>query len=324
MKTLTSGLSVFFLALVLACCQGSSTGHPPSVSSAPTSLILSPVPTDTPVPATEAPATPTRNPTPTIIVLTNTPEPTPLPSATFAPPPPIVEVGQIWVNPIDGGEMVSVPAGEFIMGNNTGYDDEQPDHSVYLDAFYIDKYEVTNAQYRLCVETGGCSRLVKTDYYDNPDLGQHPVVNVTLEWAKRYCKWAGKRLPTEAQWEKAARGTDGRTYPWGEGIDCEHAHYLECGGQTVPVGSKVKGVSPYGALDMAGNVTEWVTDRYQEDYYQTSPDRNPTGGERGIEWVIRGGSWAEAANYVRSSYRSWYNPNAQYYNLGFRCVRVLR
>ena len=98
-------------------------------------------------------------------------------------------------------------------------------------------------------------------------------------------------------------------------------HYRDCGGQTVPVGSKPEGASPYGVLDMAGNVTEWVTDRYHEEYYQTAHYRNPQGYNRGNEWVIRGGSWAEEAPYVRSSYRSWYNPNAQYYNLGFRCVR---
>jgi formylglycine-generating enzyme required for sulfatase activity len=231
----------------------------------------------------------------------------------------------VWVNPVDGMEMVGVPAGEFTMGSNKGRADEGPPHSVYLDAFYIDKFEVTNAQYRMCVNAGICVRPAKPEYYDNLDLEQHPVVNVTRSWVKTYCGWAGKRLPTEAEWEKAARGTDGRTYPWGEGIDCEHAQYKDCGGQTVPVGSKPEGASPYGAQDMAGNVWEWVSDRYEEDYYQTSPESNPKGPETWSAWmdawVIRGGSWSEESAYVRSSYRSWYNPDAQYYNLGFRCVR---
>jgi serine/threonine-protein kinase len=235
-------------------------------------------------------------------------------------------VGQVWINPIDGMEMVSVPAGEFIMGRNDSYDDEEPAHSVFLDAFYIDKYEVTNTQYRSCVAAGVCSPPDRDDYFDNPDLEQHPVVNVTRAWAKKYCGWAGKRLPTEAEWEKAARGTDGRTYPWGEEIDCDHAQYKECGGETVEVGIKPEGASPYGAQDMAGNVTEWVSDRYEEDYYQVSPDSNPQGpdpkkGNAWMDaWVIRGGSWSEEPDFVRSSYRSWYNPNAKYFNLGFRCV----
>jgi formylglycine-generating enzyme required for sulfatase activity len=220
--------------------------------------------------------------------------------------------------------MVGVPAGEFIMGRDDGNEDEGPAHTVYLDAFYIDVLEVTNSLYRVCLEAGGCMPLNKPDYFDNPELADHPVVNVTIDWAKRYCKWAGKRLPTEAEWEKAARGTDERTYPWGEGIDCEHAHYKDCGGQTIPVGSLPLGASPYGALDMAGNVWEWVSDRYQVDYYQVSPARNPKGGSRGIEWSFRGGSWSESEGLLRSTYRTWYNPNAQYYNLGFRCVRTPR
>jgi formylglycine-generating enzyme required for sulfatase activity len=246
-----------------------------------------------------------------------------LPSATptLVPPPAVVKAGQVWVSPIDGAEMVGIPAGEFTMGNDEGYSDEQPAHTVYLDAFYIDKYEVTNAQYRKCKEAGACAGPFDTIYYDNADYNQHPVVFVRWSWAKAYCRWAGKRLPSEAEWEKAARGTDGRTYPWGEGIDCDHAQHKECGGQTVPVGSKSKGASPYGALDMAGNVWEWAADRYQEDYYQAAPDRNPQGPDKGTAQVMRGGSWSEAPANVRSAYRSWYMPDARYFNLGFRCAR---
>jgi formylglycine-generating enzyme required for sulfatase activity len=219
--------------------------------------------------------------------------------------------------------MVGVPEGEFIMGrDDVNYSREKPAHIVYMDAYYIDKLEVTNDLYRACMEAGGCLEIERTEYFDDPDLHDHPVINVNIEMAKRYCRWSGKRLPTEAEWEKAARGTDERTYPWGEGIDCDHAQYKECGGQTVPVGSFPLGASPYGALDMAGNVWEWAPDLFLEGYYQNSPERNPTGGTRGNEYVFRRGSWSESGQLLSSSYRTWYNPDAQYYNLGFRCVRT--
>jgi formylglycine-generating enzyme required for sulfatase activity len=272
---------------------------------------LQPSPTALPPSPTHTALAPTQTPVPSVT-------PTPVP-----PPPPIVEPGQVWVSPIDRAEMVGVPAGEFVMGrDNAEYSREGPAHTVYLDAYYIDMLEVTNAQYRICLEVGGCLQIERPEYFDNPDLSDHPVINVNIEMARRYCRWAGKRLPTEAEWEKAARGTDERTYPWGEKIDCDHAQYKECGGQTVPVGSFPQGASPYGALDMAGNVWEWAPDLFVEDYYQDSPARNPTGGTRGNEFVFRGGSWTESGDLLRSSYRTWYNPDAQYYNLGFRCLRV--
>ena len=250
-----------------------------------------------------------------------TPQPTP--TTKIEPPSAITEVGQAWINPVDGAEMVGVPAGEFRMGTGNGYEWEGPEHTVYLDPYYIDKLEITNAQYRACEEAGKCVELLRRDYIDDPDLDQHPVVNVTWHWAKKYCKWAGKRLPTEAEWEKSARGTDGRRYPWGDEIDCEHAHYKDCGGETIPVGSLPAGASPYGALDMAGNVWEWVIDGWQEDYYQVSPYENPQGPEiKGPQdmRVFRGGSWSESGDLLRSTYRTWYETDAQYYNLGFRCV----
>jgi formylglycine-generating enzyme required for sulfatase activity len=220
--------------------------------------------------------------------------------------------------------MVGVPAGEFLMGNDEGYPWEGPVHTVYLDAFYIDKLEVTNAQYRQCVDQGICKDLEKRTSFDNPAKADHPVINVTWHWAKIYCRWTGKRLPTEAEWEKAARGVDGRMYPWGDEIDCDHAQYKDCGGETIPVGSLPDGASPYGALDMAGNVWEWVIDEWQEDYYLVSPKENPQGPKnpKNISeiHVFRGGSWSEPGDLVRTTYRTWYEPNAQYYNLGFRCV----
>jgi formylglycine-generating enzyme required for sulfatase activity len=276
-------------------------------------------PASTPTPT----ITPTIKPTTTsteIPTATSTPTPEPSRTPVHFSPPAISEPGLLWANPIDGSDLVGVPAGEFSMGYDQGNSDEQPVHQIYLDGFYIGRLEVTNAQYRACEQAGECSRLVKRAYIDDPAFDDHPVVNVTLAWAHAYCEWANMRLPTEAEWEKAARGTDGRLYPWGEGISCDHAQYVECGGQMEPADSNPLGASPYGALNMAGNVWEWTSDRYKEDYYQHSPSRNPTGGDRGNEWVFRGGSWSEAAEILRSTYRTWYNPDAQYYNLGFRCV----
>jgi formylglycine-generating enzyme required for sulfatase activity len=240
---------------------------------------------------------------------------------TPVPPPAVAEAGQVWVSPTDGAEMAYVPAGEFIMGSDEGGSDERPVHTVYLDAFYIDKTEVTNAQYRKCVEAGGCDTPVKTTYYDNADYSQHPVVYVSWNDADDYCRWAGKRLPTEAEWEKAARGTDGRTYPWGEGIDCDHAQYGGCGGGTAPVGSKPKGASPYGTLDMAGNVWEWVADWYDSDYYSQSPGRNPPGPDSGVGRVLRGGSLHGSQRFTHCAYRVGGNPRYWYFYVGFRCAR---
>jgi sulfatase modifying factor 1 len=184
--------------------------------------------------------------------------------------------------------MVLVPAGDFMMGCNYTVDnvcgkDERPYHKVYLDAFHIDKYDVTNAQYGQCVSAGSCSANDKFVGLTDP---QQPVVGVDWNQADVYCKWAGKRLPTEAQWEKAARGTDGRKYPWGnQEPTCDLAVFysvqnMGCGrNSTWPVGSKPAGASPYGAMDMAGNMWNWVSDRYDENYYQSSPNRNPTGPE---------------------------------------------
>jgi formylglycine-generating enzyme required for sulfatase activity len=262
-------------------------------------------------------------PTTAVLDTQTPPTPEPIPTIIIEPPPAIIEAGQVWINPVDGSEMVGVPAGEFKMGTGNGYEWEGPEHTVFLDAYYVDKLEVTNAQYRECVASGNCMNLKKRTYIDDPAYDDHPVVNVNWHWAKSYCKWAGKRLPTEAEWEKAARGTDGRRYPWGEGVDCDHAHYKDCGGQTVAVGSFPAGASPYGVLDMAGNAWEWVIDEWQEDYYQVSPYENPQGpvisGPQDMH-VFRGGSWSETGDLLRSTYRTWYEPNAQYYNLGFRCV----
>ena len=160
--------------------------------------------------------------------------------------------------------MVSVPAGEFWMGCNEQADkrcnfDEKPYHKVYLDAYYIDKYEVTQSEYNECVTTDKCPANRKKDGFTGD---RQPVIGVSWEDADTYCKWAGKRLPTEAEWEKAARGTDGRVYPWGNSFDPTRANYAGALGKTSEVGSYPSGASPYGALNMAGNVWEWVADWY--------------------------------------------------------------
>jgi formylglycine-generating enzyme required for sulfatase activity len=223
-----------------------------------------------------------------------------------------------------GVEMVLVPEGKFTMGSNSGEADEKPPHEVFLDAFHIDKYEVTNAFYKVCVEAGVCQQPA-TDRYNNSQYAQHPVVYVDWNMAKEYCEWRGARLPTEAEWEKAARGTDGRTYPWGEGIDCSYANYDDgtksCVGDTTPVGKYPKGVSPYGAYDMAGNLREWVADWYDPNYYSSSPDTNPPGPANGDSRVWRGGSWVSGVGDLRSADRVRSLPTRASSDLGFRCSR---
>jgi len=240
--------------------------------------------------------------------------------------------------------MVYVPAGEFLMGSTDAdidailarcsdckrewYTDEQPQHTVYLDAFWIDRTEVTNAQFRKCVEAGACQAPTTCDWgeptYNDGSKADYPAVCVSWNQAQAYCRWAGVRLPTEAEWEKAARGTDGRTYPWGnQAPDCNRANYWGkdggCVGRTTAVGSFPTGASPYGALDMAGNVWEWVSDWYDGDYYSRSPARNPTGPDSGQARVLRGGSWDFIWLYSRAALRVNFIPAYRVNGVGFRC-----
>jgi formylglycine-generating enzyme required for sulfatase activity len=208
---------------------------------------------------------------------------------------------------------VYIPAGEFIMGSGNGDSDEQPVRRVYLDAYWMYETEVTNAQYAEFV--GGNTTLV-----------EHPVKNVTWHDAVAYCAWAGGRLPTEAEWEKAARGTDGRTYPWGDSWNASNAnssHAADGYDQTAPVGSFPGGASPYGLLDMAGNVWEWVGDWYASGYYANAPDNNPSGPNSGEYRVLRGGSWFNIGHTnLRAANRRASSSSAGDY-FGFRCASSL-
>jgi len=241
-------------------------------------------------------------------------------SAKSADAPAAIAAGAEKVNVKDGATMVYVPAGEFTMGSkdNEGDEGEHPQRKVTLDAFYIYKTEVTVAQYRrFCTAT-------KREMPPEPAwkwTEDRPIVNVTWSDANDYAQWAGAALPTEAQWEKAARGTDGRLYAWGnKWAEDTSVHSV---GKTAPVGSCPKGASPYGALDMTGNVWEWCADWYDPDYYATSPLVNPPGPKTGTTRVLRGGSWGfNVPEFFRVTYRNRCSPQCKYGDYGFRCVYV--
>jgi formylglycine-generating enzyme required for sulfatase activity len=228
--------------------------------------------------------------------------------------------------------MVFVPAGEFIMGDDQSfYSKEKPAHKVYLDDFWIDKLEVTNALYKRCVDARRCTApskigsFTRDSYYGNAQFANFPVIWVSWDDANAYCAWAGKKLPTEAQWEKAARGADARAYPWGNAFDKDKLNSSEGGKEdTTAVGSYPTGASPYGALDMAGNVWEWVTDWYDKNYYSNSPARNPRGPTNGTYRVVRGGAfdYFAIAYYNRAAFRNGiFEQTGHYFVVGFRCAQ---
>jgi formylglycine-generating enzyme required for sulfatase activity/serine/threonine protein kinase len=279
---------------------------------------------------------PTSTPEITMIEPVDTPTPTepiktsPEPTATIAPHPTDTMIPVLEDTIIDefGVKMKLIPAGEFRMGSESGERDESPVHTVYLEAFYMDVYEVTNAMYARCVEAGACSEpysnksSTRDFYYGNATFDDYPAIYVSWEQARDYCEWRGARLPSEAEWEKAARGgLEGKLYPWGDQeLDCSLVNFYECGRDTVKVGSYAS--NDFGLFDMAGNVWEWVMDWYSSEYYASSPYENPTGSASGRLRVLRGGSWECGSWFLRVSVRSSGGPDYQFVNInGFRCSR---
>jgi formylglycine-generating enzyme required for sulfatase activity len=226
---------------------------------------------------------------------------------------------------VSEGMMALIPAGEFVMGAEELLPDARPVHRVFVSSFWLDRYQVTNAQYRKCVEAGGCLPPKDRQAFDETERAQHPVTNVTWAQARGYCQWKGKRLPTEAEWEKAARGTDARRYPWGNGNEVI-IHRLRgndlktTSNGTEPVGSQSAIASPYGVHDLVGSVSEWVKDWYGEDFYQVSPSHDPQGPVRGSFRVLRGGPLSERPLEAHVSYRSWDEMTYWGPTLGFRCA----
>jgi len=219
------------------------------------------------------------------------------------------------VNPKDGSVMITIPAGKFIMGSNDGSPNEKPAHKVYLDSYQIGKYEVTVAQYRkFCKATG--REMPTAPYWGWKD--NHPVVNATWFDAAAYCKWAGGRLPTEAEWEKAARGTDGRRYPWGNTWDKNKCANRELGlSSTAPVGSYPAGASPYGCMDMVGNAWEWC-----QDWFKSYPGNSNPVDDTNRFRVLRGGGWSlDDSSIDRCAYREGYGPGHYNVDCGFRLAR---
>ena len=255
---------------------------------------------------------------------------TPTPQLSETPiPVPTLGIGSTMIGE-KGETLIYLPAGEFTMGSDIGASDEQPIHTVYLDAFWIDQTEVTNKQYKACVDAGTCeppsseNSYTHPNYYGNPEFDNFPVINVNWDKANRYCEvWTGGDLPTDAQWEKSARGTDARTYPWGnDAPNKDLLNYNGNTGDTTVVKNYPNTGSFYGTYDMAGNVWEWVNDFYDEAYYQSSnSSKNPLGPESGQYRVLRGGSWNYDEYFVRSANRNGFDPAYTNVNVGFRCSR---
>jgi formylglycine-generating enzyme required for sulfatase activity len=222
-------------------------------------------------------------------------------------------------------EMLPVAAGPFKMGCNEAVDpecreDEKPSKEVTIKAFEIEKTEVTKAQFFLCVAAGKCT-YPKCPWDPCKDAN-FPISCVTRQQAQQYCEYAGKRLPTEAEWEKAARGTDGRKYPWGnDAPTCAIANIAGCANALEPVGQHPNNASPYGALDLAGNVVEWTKDFYVETYYQTSPTVDPQGPESASHYVGRGGGFLSEPIWQRTSSRDSYTGGYTRVSMGVRCVK---
>ena len=286
-------------------------------------------------------------------------EPTPVPVNTAIPTVEVAqnevadavdadtEAGTERVSPVDGMVQVFIPAGSFRMGalDAKGAEDEKPDHQVTMPAFWMDKLEVTNSMYMICVQAGACEPPAEfksehhDTYFNTDEYADFPVLYVSWGEATNYCSWAGKRLPTEAEWERAARGDDFRNFPWGdERPGSTQANFNYTIRDVTRVGSFPAGASPYGVLDMSGNVWEWVSDFYDANYYGSSVASNPTGPLAavglGFRHVIRGGSYQDVEKDIRVASRGFAsgpNPDAndmesvEYlgessFKIGFRCA----
>jgi len=291
------------MLLFMVACNRTEAVIPTPTTYPPTQTLLS---TGTPLPTKTPP--PTKTPLPTE---------TPLPTVT-----PEGEIGSTWMRPMDGMVMVYIPKGVFTMGSNLGDLDEQPVHEVYLDAFWIDQTEITRSMY--------------AQFDSSISAGNEPVQNISWEQAIAYCAWVGSRLPTEAEWEKAARSSAEYLYPWGNQsptgelvnfadrkstLNWEDVNVDDGYKEVAPVGNYPAGASIYGAWDLAGNVSEWVNDWYDETYYSTAPTDNPQGPVGGDFRVLRGGSYYSTASGIRTTDRSWYIAEGSTEYIGFRCAQ---
>jgi formylglycine-generating enzyme required for sulfatase activity len=224
---------------------------------------------------------------------------------------------------VNNKEMVSIEAGDFMMGDDEGARDERPQHGVLLNAYWIDRYPVTNQEYKMFVDVAGHRKPPHwaSGTYEL-DEAEHPVTNVSYNDAEEYAEWVGKRLPTEAEWEKASRGTLGQTYPWGDAFRKDNVNSSGDFGGTTPVRDFPGGASPYGVMDTCGNVLEWCSDWYYDEYYRTSPVDNPTGPQGGQYRSVRGGFYAENKVGVRCASRHYAPPSTMQDHIGFRCART--
>jgi formylglycine-generating enzyme required for sulfatase activity len=333
-------MGTFIVLFFLVGCQTDAAAQSP-VGKLPVTTTATAVPilsaTETKLPT----KTPTTIPSETI---TSVPSPTTTATPTLAP-------GATQISSIDQVVWVYIPAGEFLMGS-TGADagadyDEFPQHLVYLDAYWIGQTVVSNAMYARFLNEMGNQSAGPANWLDAGDedvlifqnggiwqpisgYERHPAVEVTWFGALAYCQWSGGRLPTEAEWEKAARGAfpplsqgEGmgvRVYPWGDEIDCEKAQYANCSGGLLPVDAHPAGASPYGVLGLSGNTWEWVFDWYADNYYENSPAENPPGPEEGQTRVLRGASWDYDWKHLRAANRRHNGPAVSMHDYGFRCV----
>ncbi len=262
-------------------------------------------------------------------------------SSTMTPTPVVAinhPAGETMTSEPDGMTLIYIPAGEFDMGSESGNPDQAPVHRVQLDGYWLDRTEVTNEMFAKFLNSAGnqteggvtwlrpltpfAGILEKNGIWQPlPGRENYPIVDVSWYGANAYCSWAGRRLPTEAEWEYAAKGDDNRRFPWGnDDLDCDRARYAGCGNSPVEAGSLKLGSNSFGVLDLAGNVSEWTNDRYAADYYQQSPQKNPFGPVNGYYRVIRGGYWGSTYIALQTSYRDWAGADQRQSSTGFRCA----